>query len=43
MLPDAGERDRLVARVADTGQEPEERSDGAVVRDTGGTALVLAA
>jgi catechol 2,3-dioxygenase len=43
VLPDADERDRLVARVADTGQEPEEQSDGVVVRDPGGNALVLAA
>src|SRR5919204_423876 len=27
VLPDAAERDRVAARVADTGQEPEERED----------------
>jgi catechol 2,3-dioxygenase len=43
VLPDAGERDRLVARVADTGQDPEQRADGVVVRDPAGNALVLAA
>jgi catechol 2,3-dioxygenase len=43
VLPDARERDRLVARVADAGQEPEQRADGVVVRDPAGNALVLAA
>jgi len=43
VLPDAGERDRLVARVADAGQEPEQRGDDVIVRDPAGNALVLAA
>ena len=43
VLPDAGERDRLVARVADAGQEPDQRADGVVVRDPAGNALLLAA
>ena len=42
-LPDAEERDRVAARVADAGQEPEERENGLLVRDPSGTALVLAA
>jgi len=42
VLPDAEERDRVAARVADSGQEPEERDDGLVVRDPSGNALVLA-
>jgi catechol 2,3-dioxygenase len=43
VLPDAGERDRVAARVADVGQEPEEHEDGLLVRDPSGTALILAA
>jgi catechol 2,3-dioxygenase len=43
LLPDAAERDRLVAAVADAGQEPEERPDGVLVRDPSGNALVLGA
>jgi catechol 2,3-dioxygenase len=43
VLPDAAERDRLVAKVADAGQEPESREDGVQVRDPGGTAIVLSA
>jgi len=41
VLPDAAERDRLVAKVADAGQEPEERPDGVQVRDPAGNALLL--
>ena len=41
VLPDAGERDRVAARVADTGQEPEAIEDGVRVRDPSGNALVL--
>ncbi len=43
VLPDAGERDRVAARVADAGQSPEPVGDGGdvLVRDPGGTALVL--
>jgi catechol 2,3-dioxygenase len=44
VLPDAAERDRVAARVADSGQEPEQEQGGDVlVRDPGGTALVLTA
>jgi catechol 2,3-dioxygenase len=43
VLPDAAERDRLVAKVADTGQEPEERADGVQVRDPSGNAILLSA
>ncbi len=43
VLPDAAERDRLVAKVADAGQEPEVRADGVQVRDPGGNALLLSA
>ena len=43
-LPDAGERDRVAACVADAGQEPEPIEGGDVlVHDPGGTALVLTA
>jgi catechol 2,3-dioxygenase len=42
LLPDADERDRVAGRVADSGQEPEQRDGGDVlVRDPGGSALVL--
>jgi catechol 2,3-dioxygenase len=43
VLPDAGERDRVAGRVADSGGEPEERDDGVLVRDLSGIALLLAA
>jgi catechol 2,3-dioxygenase len=43
VLPDAGERDRVAGRVADAGEEPEERADGVLVRDPSGIALLLAA
>jgi catechol 2,3-dioxygenase len=42
LLPDAAERDRVAARVADAGQEPEQRDDGVLVRDPSGNALLLA-
>jgi catechol 2,3-dioxygenase len=42
-LPDAAERDRLVARVADAGQEPDARPDGVLVRDPSGIRLLLTA
>jgi catechol 2,3-dioxygenase len=42
LLPDAAERDRVVARVAGAGQEPEQRDDGVLVRDPSGNALLLA-
>jgi catechol 2,3-dioxygenase len=43
VLPDEAERDRVVARVADAGLEPELREDGVLVRDPSGNALLLAA
>jgi catechol 2,3-dioxygenase len=43
VLPDEGERDRVVVRVADSGREPEQREDGTLVHDPSGNALVLAA
>jgi catechol 2,3-dioxygenase len=43
VLPDAAERDRAVARVADSGQEPQERLGGALVHDPSENALLLAA
>ncbi len=43
VLPDAAERDRVAVAVADTGQEPEAREDGILVRDPSGNALLLAA
>src|SRR5207237_2718619 len=33
VVPDAAERDKVAARVADSGQEPEARADGVLVRD----------
>jgi catechol 2,3-dioxygenase len=43
VLPDAAERDRVAALVADAGQEPESQEDGVVVRDPSGNALLLTA
>jgi catechol 2,3-dioxygenase len=43
VLPSAGERDRVAARVADAGQEPEARPDGVLVRDPSGIGLLLTA
>jgi catechol 2,3-dioxygenase len=42
LLPDRDELDRVVARVADAGQEPLAREDGVVVRDPSGNGLLLA-
>ena len=42
IVPDEAERDRVVARVADSGQEPEPQPDGGVlVRDPSQNALLL--
>jgi catechol 2,3-dioxygenase len=43
VLPDAAERDRVAARVADSGQEPEPRGNGVLVRDPSGNPLLLTA
>jgi catechol 2,3-dioxygenase len=43
VLPDAAERDRVAARVAETGEEPEARGDGVLVRDPSGIGLLLTA
>lgn len=43
VLPSAEERDAVVQRVADSGQQPDESSFGPVVRDPSGNRLVLAA
>ncbi len=43
VLPTADERDRVAGRIADAGQEPEPHSDGVLVRDPSGIALLLAA
>ena len=43
VLPDAEERDRVAARVADTGQEPEPFDGGVLVRDPSRNALLLVA
>jgi catechol 2,3-dioxygenase len=42
LLPDTAERDRVAARVADAGQEPETAPDGIAVRDPSGNRLLLA-
>jgi catechol 2,3-dioxygenase len=42
LVPDQGELDRVAGRVADAGQEPEQRDDGVLVRDPSGNALRLA-
>jgi catechol 2,3-dioxygenase len=41
VLPDAAERDRVVERVADSGQEPEPLAAGVIVRDPSRNALLL--
>jgi catechol 2,3-dioxygenase len=41
VLPTPEELDRVVARVAGSGQEPEEHPDGPLVRDPSGNMLVL--
>lgn len=43
VLPDAAERDRVAARVADAGGEPEPTDGGVLVRDPSGNSLLLAA
>jgi catechol 2,3-dioxygenase len=43
VLPDAAERDRVAARVADSGQEPEPQGNGVLVRDPSGNPLLLTA
>jgi catechol 2,3-dioxygenase len=43
VLPEARERDRVAARVADTGGEPEAREDDVLVRDPSGIGLLLTA
>ena len=42
VLPDEAERDRIAARVADSGQDPIPAGGGVMVRDPGGNALLLA-
>jgi catechol 2,3-dioxygenase len=42
LVPDREELDRVAGRVADAGQEPEERDGGVLVRDPSGNALLLA-
>jgi len=42
LVPDREELDRVAGRVADAGQEPEERDGSVVVRDPSGNALLLA-
>lgn len=41
VLPTTVERDRVAARVAESGQDPEAHPDGPLVRDPSGNALVL--
>src|SRR5689334_23136902 len=43
VVPDVEELARVVARVADAGQEPEQRDDGVLVRDPSQNALLLTA
>ncbi|HEY8316572.1 MAG TPA: VOC family protein [Gaiellaceae bacterium] len=43
VLPDEAERDRVAARVAESGQEPEAGDGGVVVRDPSGNPLMLTA
>jgi catechol 2,3-dioxygenase len=43
VLPDAAERDRVLARLAEAGHTTEESDDGPRVRDPSGNVLVLAA
>jgi catechol 2,3-dioxygenase len=42
VVPDSDELERVAGRVADSGQEPEARDDGVLVRDPSQNALVLA-
>ena len=41
VVPDEAERDRVVARVADAGQDPVARDDGVLVHDPSRNALLL--
>ena len=41
VLPSADERDQVVGRITDAGQEPEVREDGVLVRDPAGIGLLL--
>jgi hypothetical protein len=41
LLPSVDERDRVAARIADAGQEPDAREDGVMFRDPGGNRLLL--
>ena len=43
VLPDAAERDRVAARVADSGQDPVETAGGVLVRDPAQNGLLLTA
>jgi catechol 2,3-dioxygenase len=43
VVPDAGKRDRVAARVSDSGGELEARDDGMLVRDPSGIGLLLSA
>jgi len=43
VVPDAAELERVAARVADSGQEPEALADGVLVRDPAQNSLVLTA
>jgi catechol 2,3-dioxygenase len=42
VVPDAAERDRVLGRVADGGQTPEQGPDGMLIRDPSGNGLVIA-
>lgn len=42
VLPDDAERDRVLARVERSGQAPQESSNGPMIRDPSGIALLLA-
>jgi catechol 2,3-dioxygenase len=41
VVPDAAERDRIAARAADAGQEPEARGEGVLLHDPSQNALLL--
>lgn len=43
VLPDEAERNRVLARLAEAGREPEQGEGGPVVRDPSGNAILLAA
>jgi catechol 2,3-dioxygenase len=43
VVPDEGERDRVAARVANSGQEPEPLDGGVVVRDPSQNAWLITA